>query len=162
MIFVRLGQEIFKSDYITRYLHTWVVLRLCIIFTIGESPRVCSKFSHWYYLLLIWGGAKVSSIAIELLLQDGQRKLCEFVCFAIELLFSWRTTRPKVRLHEHISWFVSVIAACYTYISTFTGRRVRFTYYRKNVVKIMECQPLLRLALCLLSFGLHALYIYVP
>ena len=32
-IFVRLGQGRFKSDYITRYLHTWVVLRLCIIFT---------------------------------------------------------------------------------------------------------------------------------
>ena len=46
MIFVRLGQGLFKSDYITRYMHTWVVLRLCIIFTIGESPRVCSKYSH--------------------------------------------------------------------------------------------------------------------
>ena len=41
MIFVRLGQELFKSDNITGYLHTWMVLRLCIIFTIGESPRVC-------------------------------------------------------------------------------------------------------------------------
>ena len=30
---VRLEQGRFKSDYITRYLHTWVVLRLCIIFT---------------------------------------------------------------------------------------------------------------------------------
>ena len=30
MIFVRLGQGLFKSDYITRYLHTWLVLRLCI------------------------------------------------------------------------------------------------------------------------------------
>ena len=38
-IFVRLVQRIFKSDYITRYLHTWVV-RLCIILTVGESPRV--------------------------------------------------------------------------------------------------------------------------
>ena len=44
MIFVRLG--LFKSDYITRYLHTWVVLRLCISFTIGEGPRVRSKYSH--------------------------------------------------------------------------------------------------------------------
>ena len=34
MIFVRLGQGFFKSDYITRYLHTRVVLRLCIILTI--------------------------------------------------------------------------------------------------------------------------------
>ena len=29
MIFVRLGQVLFKSDYITRYLHTWAALRLC-------------------------------------------------------------------------------------------------------------------------------------
>ena len=60
MIFVRLGQGLFKFDYITRYLHTWVVLRLCIIFTIGESPRFCAKYCHLYYHLLIWGGAKVS------------------------------------------------------------------------------------------------------
>ena len=66
-IFVRLGQGFFKSDYITRYLHTWVVLRLCIVFTMGEIPRVCSKYRHWYYILLIWCGANVSSIAIELL-----------------------------------------------------------------------------------------------
>ena len=52
-------------DYISLYLHNWAVLRLSIVFTIGESPRVCSKYSHWYYLLLIWGGAKVSSIAIS-------------------------------------------------------------------------------------------------
>ena len=31
LIFVRLGQELFKSDCITRYLHNWVVL--CIVFT---------------------------------------------------------------------------------------------------------------------------------
>ena len=43
---VRPRQGRFKSEYITRYLHTWVVLRLCIIFTIGEGPRVCSKYSH--------------------------------------------------------------------------------------------------------------------
>ena len=42
-----------KSDYITRYLHNWMVLRMCIVFTIGESPRVCSKYSNWYYILLI-------------------------------------------------------------------------------------------------------------
>ena len=77
MIFVRLGQGRFKSDYITRYLHTWVVLRLCIIFTVGESPRICSKYSHWCYHLLIWGGAKVNSIGP--LLEDGQRKLCGFI-----------------------------------------------------------------------------------
>ena len=40
--------------------------------------------------------------------------------------------------------------------------KVHFTYYRKNVVNIMECQYLLRLALCLPSFALHALHIYVP
>ena len=38
-----------------------------------------------YYLLLIWGGAKVSSIAIEiaieLFLQEGQRYLCGIVWF---------------------------------------------------------------------------------
>ena len=44
-----------------------IVLRLCIVFTIGKSPRACSKYSHWYCLLLIWGRAIVSSIAIELL-----------------------------------------------------------------------------------------------
>ena len=36
----------FKSDYTTQYLLTWVVLQLCIIFTTGESPRVCSICSH--------------------------------------------------------------------------------------------------------------------
>ena len=72
------GTRTFKSDYIIRYLHTWVVLRLCIVFKIGESPRFCSKYSHWYDLLLIWGGTKVSSIAIELLLQDEQHKVCGF------------------------------------------------------------------------------------
>ena len=35
---MRLGQGLFKSDYISRYLHTWVLLRFCIIVTIGESP----------------------------------------------------------------------------------------------------------------------------
>ena len=60
-------KDCFKSDYISLYLHNSVVLRLCIVFSIGESPRACSKYSHWYNLLLIWGGAKVSSIAIELL-----------------------------------------------------------------------------------------------
>ena len=34
---LRLGQGLFKSDYINRYLHTWVVLRLCIVFTVGEK-----------------------------------------------------------------------------------------------------------------------------
>ena len=33
-------------DYISLYLHNWAVLRLCIVFTIGESPPVCSKHSH--------------------------------------------------------------------------------------------------------------------
>ena len=28
------GTRTFKSDYIIRYLHTWVVLRLCIVFKI--------------------------------------------------------------------------------------------------------------------------------
>ena len=53
LIFLRLGQGIFKSDYITRYMHNWVVLQLCIVFTLGESSRVCSKYSNWYYLSLI-------------------------------------------------------------------------------------------------------------
>ena len=34
------------SVYISLYLHNWAVLRLCIVFTIGDSPRVCSKYSH--------------------------------------------------------------------------------------------------------------------
>ena len=51
LIFVRL--ELFKSDNITRYLHNWVVLRLCVVFTIGVSPRACFKYSNWYYRLLI-------------------------------------------------------------------------------------------------------------
>ena len=38
--------RIFKCDYISLYLHNWAVLRLCIVFSIGESPRVCSKYSH--------------------------------------------------------------------------------------------------------------------
>ena len=77
LTFVILGHGFKKSRFSplwylcawdTRYLHTWVLLRLCIIFTIGESPRVCS-------------------VAIELHLQDGQRKLCGFLrsnCFAQE------------------------------------------------------------------------------
>ena len=132
MIFVRLGQGLFKSDYITRYLHTWVVLRLCIIYTIGESPCICSKYSHLYYHLLIWGRAKVSrsrsnyfsSIAIELLLQDGQRKLCGLSWFdrdrsiAIELLCSRRTTRPNIPF-------------LYTY----------YAHYVYSVIRISVCEP---------------------
>ena len=47
-------------------------------YLVGESPRVCSKYSNWNYLLCIWGGAKVSSIANELTFaHDGQRALRE-------------------------------------------------------------------------------------
>ena len=35
LTFVRLGQGLFKSDYITQSLHNWVMLRLCIVFTTG-------------------------------------------------------------------------------------------------------------------------------
>ena len=86
------GQGLFKSDYITRHLHNWVVLRLCIVFTTGESPRVCSEYSNWYYLLLIWGGATVSSIAIELLLQDGQRNFFGFFLFDRTTLLTTENT----------------------------------------------------------------------
>ena len=79
--FSSIGIRIFKCDYISLYLHSWTVLRLCIVFSISGSPRVCSKYSHWYYLLLIWGEAKVSSIAIELFLQDQKRKFCRFFFF---------------------------------------------------------------------------------
>ena len=41
-----IGDSWLKSDYISLYLHNWAVLRLCIVFTIGESPRVSSKYSH--------------------------------------------------------------------------------------------------------------------
>ena len=34
--------DCFKSDYISPYLYNWVVLQLCIVFTVGESPRACS------------------------------------------------------------------------------------------------------------------------
>ena len=52
----------FKCVAVSTCFHT------CISsYQIGESPRVCSRWSNWYYLLLIWGRAKVSSIAIELL-----------------------------------------------------------------------------------------------
>ena len=37
----------------------------CVEF-ICDGPRACSTYSHWYYLQLIWGGTKVSLIAIEL------------------------------------------------------------------------------------------------
>ena len=58
---------------------------MCIIFTIDESIRVCSKYiviDITFYLFE--AGQKLvrsrsnyfSSIAIELLLQDGQCKLC--------------------------------------------------------------------------------------
>ena len=70
--------RIFKCDYFSLYLHNWAVLRLCIGFTIGESPRVCSKCSHWYYLLFIWGGTKISSIAIELLYRTDNANFADF------------------------------------------------------------------------------------
>ena len=82
LISVTPGTRTLKCDYISLYLHNWAAIRLCIVFSIGESPRVCSKYSHWYYLLLTWGGAKVSSIAIELLLQGQKRKSCRFFFFA--------------------------------------------------------------------------------
>ena len=65
------------------------MLRLCIVFSIGESPRVCSKYSHWYYLLLIWGGAKVSSIAIELLLRYQKCKFCNSAAWTTLLLLNF-------------------------------------------------------------------------
>ena len=89
LISVTSGTRIFKCNNISLHLHNWAVLRLCIVFSIGESLRVCSKFSHWYYLLLIWGGAKVSSIAIELLLQDQKRKILQI--FFVVVLCSRRT-----------------------------------------------------------------------
>ena len=46
LISVTPGTRIFKCDYISLYLHNWAVLRLCRVFSIGESPRVCSKYSH--------------------------------------------------------------------------------------------------------------------
>ena len=53
LISVTPGTRIFKCDYISLYLHNWAVLRLCTVFTMGENPRVCSKYNHGYYLLLI-------------------------------------------------------------------------------------------------------------
>ena len=46
LILVTPGTRIFKCDFISLYLHTWAVLRLCIVFSVDESPRVCSKYSH--------------------------------------------------------------------------------------------------------------------
>ena len=46
LISVTPGTRIFKCDYISLYLQNWAVLRLCTVFSIGESPRVCSKYSH--------------------------------------------------------------------------------------------------------------------
>ena len=43
LISVTPGTRIFKCDYISLYLHNWAVLRLCIVFSIGEMPRVCSN-----------------------------------------------------------------------------------------------------------------------
>ena len=60
------GTRTFKYDNITWYLHNWVALRLWIVFTVGESRCVCSKYNSWYYLLLIWGGTRVSAIATGL------------------------------------------------------------------------------------------------
>ena len=39
-------KEFLKSDYTSLYLRNWMVLRLCIGFTIGGSPRASSKYSH--------------------------------------------------------------------------------------------------------------------
>ena len=57
----------------------------------GKSPRSCSKYSHWYYLLLIWGGAKVSSIAIELLCsrRTTRPKYNPLCIFVYHLISSW-------------------------------------------------------------------------
>ena len=70
LTFVNLGRGFKKASSGTRMflirlhqsilLHYWVVLRLCI----GENLCACPKYSHWYYLLTIGGGAKVSPIAI--------------------------------------------------------------------------------------------------
>ena len=120
MIFVRLGQGHFKCDYITRYLHTWVVLWLCIIFTIGESPRVCSKYSHWYYLLLIWGGAKVSRSRSNYFDRTDNANCADFFLvrswsMAIELLCSQRSTRPNIPFctyYAHYVYSVIRISVC--------------------------------------------------
>ena len=49
LLSVHLGQGIFKPDYITRYLHSWVVLRLCIVFTIGESPNIVIGITIYWF-----------------------------------------------------------------------------------------------------------------
>ena len=70
LISVNPGTRIFKCDYISLYLHNWAVLRLCIVFSIGESPRVCSKYlSRCNRIPFESKGAlsvNFSSIAIEL------------------------------------------------------------------------------------------------
>ena len=70
LISVTPGTRIFKCDYISLYLHNWAVLRLCIVFSIGESPCVCSKYlSRCNRIPFESKGAlsvNFSSIAIEL------------------------------------------------------------------------------------------------
>ena len=70
LISVTPGTRIFKCGYISLYLHNWAVLRLCIVFSIGESPRVCSKYlSRCDRIPFESKGAlsvNFSSIAIEL------------------------------------------------------------------------------------------------
>ena len=81
------GTRIFKCDYLSLYLHYWAVLRLCIVFSIDESPHVCSKYlSRCDRIPFESKGAlsvNFSSIAIELNVPRD-----EFSSIAIELSVS--------------------------------------------------------------------------
>ena len=76
LISVTSGTRIFfKTDCISLHLHIFIV------FTICESPRVCSKYRHQADVTFYWfeaGQNLVSSIAIELLLHYRQCKFCGF------------------------------------------------------------------------------------
>ena len=66
-----------KSNYISR-IGGRVELKFCIVFTIGEKPRVCSKYSHWYDLLLIWDVVSSFDRGRNILINE-EPKLCGYV-----------------------------------------------------------------------------------
>ena len=92
-----LRQGIFKSDYISRYLHTWVESTHVVILV-----QVYNIINIWLSIavLLFWSWSKVSLIAIELLLQDEQCKFCRFF-----FVRSSHNRQCALRLH----WLLEIV-----------------------------------------------------
>ena len=104
LISVTHGTRIFKCDYISLYLHNWAVLQLCIVFSIGESPRVCAKYlSRCDRIPFESKGAlsvNFSSIAIELKVPRD-----EFSSIAIEPTVSVALRRGFKKSRFNPLWY---------------------------------------------------------